>query len=214
VPGLLAYYPLDETGDATSVKDCSGHGHDGTVISAGTWGPGKFGGSFTTGAMNGCIDLGKPAELLRESSSFTVAAWASVQTFGTAQLSYYLVGRTALPQSAGWRLGTDPGNQWTGKVYDSMAGLVVVGSAMDQPISTWTHVAATFTAGGNFTLYINGVLADAKPYATLVPDDGASVRIGCRGDGNGYLHGSIDEVRIYDSALDAASVAALAALTP
>lgn len=211
--GLVAYYPLDETGSATTVMDCSGHGHDGNVISAGTWSAGKFGGGFTTGDNNGCIDLGAPAELTLESSSFTVAAWGKAAAFGTASLSYYLVGRTALPQSAGWRLGTDP-NQWSVKFFDTTRGSSFIGTATPQTTDTWTHVAATFSKDNTVTLYINGVSTGTTAFSSVVADASASIRIGCRGDNNGYLHGTIDEVRIYDTALDALAIAQLAAKTP
>lgn len=210
-PGLLAYYPLDETADATTVKDCSGHGHDGTVLSAGVWSDGKVGGAFTTSASAGCIDLGAPSELLLESSSFTVAAWSKVEAFGTAQLSYYLVGRSALPQAAGWRLGTDPDRTWSAKLSDTASGVLLVASEEDQPEGAWTHVAATFEKGSKVTLYVNGLPAGSTPYTAIVADTSATLRIGCRGDNNGYLHGSVDEVRIYGIVLDAAAIKTLAA---
>lgn len=219
---LIAYYPLNET-SGTTVRDCSGNGLNGTVLTqhAGMWTAGRFGGGFNTTASAGCIDLGKPASLLLEGSSFTVAAWANAQAFGTSTISYYLVGRTTFPDKAGWRLGTDPGQTWSTKFYDDRDGLTVYSSAANQLANAWTHVALTFartTPGGagtgTVTLFVNGVAVESGPYTSIGPDDPATLRIGCRGDGEGYFHGTIDEVRIYSAALSAAQVAALAAKTP
>ena len=124
------------------------------------------------------------------------------------------MGRATLPQTAGWRLGTDTENQFSAKLYDVDHGATFIGSAKQQPLDTWTHLAVTFAKSGAVTLYVNGVLAASTPYSATLADEASTVRIGCRGDGSGNFHGSIDEVRIYNSALDAAAVAKIAALTP
>ncbi|MBX3228313.1 MAG: LamG domain-containing protein [Labilithrix sp.] len=217
---LVGYYPLND-GAGTVVRDCSGRGNDGTVISSHgqMWTNGMFGGAFATTASAGCIDLGKPADLLLEGTSFTVSAWGRADAFGTSTISYYLVGRTVFPDSAGWRLGTDPGNTWSTKLSDTTRGLLFLESAGQQSTGVWTHVVAVYASAGNgtngaVTLYVNGAAVDSSPFSAVKPDNGASLRIGCRGDNQGYFRGAIDEVRIYNRALSAADVAALSKKVP
>jgi hypothetical protein len=76
----------------------------------------------------------------------------------------------------------------------------------------WIHVAATWDTSGTMILYLNGNLeatdglASTEPRGTINP-----FFIGQDLGGNTYT-GSLDEIRIYDSALSAGQVAALAAI--
>lgn len=217
-PDLVAYYPLDETA-GTTARDCSGHGHDGVVLSApsgGGWTAGKFGGGFTADTSSGCINLGTPAELVFGGASFTVAAWAKVRSYGTgvpAAPTRYLVGHTRDTQVAGWRLGTDPGSVFSFRYHDTTGGTPITQTANGQPTGQWFHVTARFSAT-EIRIFLDGVPV-GTPGATgaITPPVAATVRIGCRGADDAYLDGTIDEVRLYKRALSDADIAALAAKT-
>lgn len=88
-----------------------------------------------------------------------------------------------------------------------------VRSATNIPVGTWTHVAVVYNHDlGSISIYVNGQLNNVsttyKPYSQSHYD-------GCIGnnhwsDGNWRpLHGIIDEVRIYDNALDDHEIANL-----
>ena len=199
------------------VKDCSGHGHDGVVSgpTAGVWTSGKFGGAFATGAA-ACIDLGKPAELLREGADFTVALWAKADAFPTS-VAYYALGRTRDPENQGWRLGADANDAWGTKYRDGTKGPTLLTSTGSQAKDVWTHVAVTYssaTSASTVTLYVGGASTGTTPLTTITPDDVASIRIGCRGDDDAYFRGTLDEVRFYGRALGPAEVSALSNRTP
>jgi hypothetical protein len=77
----------------------------------------------------------------------------------------------------------------------------------------WTHVVGT-DDGTNIKLYINGVLTDTTAASGLtVPDTLNSAYLGRAEEGwdaaNSYLEGDIDEVAVWNAALDADAVTAV-----
>jgi hypothetical protein len=83
--------------------------------------------------------------------------------------------------------------------------------------NTWTHVAVTL-GGGTGILYINGVEVGRNNGMSLTPSSlGATTQnyIGrSQYNGDAHLSGRVDDFRVYDDALTAAEVAALANPVP
>jgi hypothetical protein len=80
----------------------------------------------------------------------------------------------------------------------------------------WQHLAATFEVGGQLRLYVNGVLqtatqalTDLTPLTATHPWVIGSERVGSR-----MMIGAIDDVQIYNTALDQAAISNLAHLIP
>ncbi len=202
-PGLVAYYPFD---DNTGARDCSGNGHDGVVTNGG-FGNGKIGGALQLKG-NGCVDLGADASFV-QNGDFTVALWVNIaMTTGTAE---YLVGKAnGAPTNHGWRVAWEAQNPTVSFKIGTPAGAVAPASG-NQPLGTWMHVAAVFAASSRTEVWINGVLSGSAgaPPSAILDDPTARFRIGC-GESNDYVVGSIDEVRMYNRALSAPEIAALA----
>jgi hypothetical protein len=81
---------------------------------------------------------------------------------------------------------------------------------------TWTHVAVTLS-GNTATLYVNGSAVASNPAVTINPSDfkpGANFIGKSQWAGDALFNGRIDEFRVYNHALAAGAVAALAALAP
>lgn len=64
----------------------------------------------------------------------------------------------------------------------------------------WQHVAATRTAAGVVTIYINGVSEVSQAGTSVSPTNSERLNIGQRGDGSYYYDGNIDEVRYWNVA--------------
>ncbi|HET9163177.1 MAG TPA: LamG-like jellyroll fold domain-containing protein, partial [Solirubrobacterales bacterium] len=80
-----------------------------------------------------------------------------------------------------------------------------VGASAAIPSNAWTHVALT-NDGEHLRLYVNGALAGTSAAESAQTGEG-SLRIGCDQFGDRF-EGLIDEVRIYDRALDEAEIEA------
>lgn len=77
--------------------------------------------------------------------------------------------------------------------------------------NTWTHVLVTVT-GGNLNLYVNGTLHSSQAISNVAPGASDVLYFGTDAGGNteGHFYGKLDELRIYNRALNTAEISALA----
>ncbi len=76
--------------------------------------------------------------------------------------------------------------------------------------STWHHIAAVYNPNANnkHSLYIDGVLEAAGNFTQAVSTSSGGIYVGRRVDGVNNFDGLIDEVRIWNTALTGAEIAA------
>ena len=211
---LVAYYPLNE-GSGTTTADASGNGHDGTLQGTPTWvdGPPGYGKALSYNGQN-------PA-----------AGWVNCGTWnpsaGTGQLTVTFwarwagpIGPTAWQGVVGKRNSWDStgaGQMWEveisatsntisffrGDSYPNCGGRIL-------PVGEWAHVAAVFD-GTNLVFYIDGQETGRGAFS-FGPTTDATITIGCDNSGGwNAFNGTLDEVRIYDSALPATEIKKMAA---
>lgn len=65
----------------------------------------------------------------------------------------------------------------------------------------WSHVAGSYN-GATLKLYVHGVLNNSAAKATALPSSTSIWRIGQRWDTGNYFIGAIDDLRVYDRALN------------
>jgi hypothetical protein len=85
-------------------------------------------------------------------------------------------------------------------------------SASNVNTGNWIHVAATWDTSGTMSLYLNGNLEATDIFASTEPRDTFNQFFIGQDLGGGTYTGSLDEIRIYDSALSGGQIAALAAI--
>jgi hypothetical protein len=211
--GLVAYWSFDET-TGSLVGDRSGQGHDG-VLTGGTWRPtgGHLGGALSLASGDYVTVQGFPAA----TPDWTVSVWVR---YAPADIGTDLstIVTTEIPSTGGWEL-QGPVNADTAALqfsYNRDSRYNTLGCCQIQP-DTWMHVTAV----------VNGAAPDGQRMAILYDGRNAHVVLPVSGPilpGNGTLHigieeipgklewpfrGTIDELRIYDRALNAAEVQAL-----
>ena len=202
--GLIGYWSLDETSGST-VSDGSGHGYDGTVSGA-AWGTGTVNGGLDFDGNDDSVDVGLGPAIIG-TGGFSVSTWVKT-TSATSQV--LVQQRSPQGYNGEYILQALP----TGHVYFWTFGGFLLGPTVTstQPINDgqWHHVLGVREDDGTMKLYIDGALdvtatGPARPLIALNVYLGADKRDNVR-----YLNGSLDEVRIYDRALDAQEASLLA----
>ena len=210
---LVAHWPLD-----ADALDATGNGYDGTVVS-GTVNFGQTGANANTGSSasfpdNGHIDV--PFDQAINPESFTVALWANAAS--TGGFASPLTSRDDVPNPGGSVHGyilynDSAGNwsYWTGTGGPSGAWNQSVGPAV--LTNTWTHLAITYDAPTQTkTLYVDGQIAVTETMPNLYSPNGTiemeNLHIGSGSDAgdNFFFDGLIDDVGVWDEALDQAVI--------
>ena len=197
-PALVAHYAMD--GDAT---DSSGNNLDATVAGAPTYTLGHSGQAMV---LNGSSDYAQAPADVANVNDITLAAWVywdgssdwqRIFDFGNDTSHYMFLS----PKSGGGTLRFAIKNGGSEQIVDTSALATGV----------WTHVAVTLE-WDVATLYVNGVAVSANTAVTINPSDfnpGVNY-IGKSQWPDPLFKGNIDDFRIYNGALSAAEVNALA----
>jgi hypothetical protein len=201
-PSLIAWYPLDALDDGFT-EDVSGNGRHAECVPSRALCP-----DIVAGQVGMGMDFGDVTHLRVDNSDgffdttagFTIAAWALLEeTLRSAVMSKMLDGEFTSD------------NSWQLEYGDDGRPAFTTANAMDHKVDfavepvvlgNWVHLAGTWD-GETKRLYVDGVLEYELPF--VVDFDGSDILIG--GDENDgapalVFDGNIDEVRIYDRALD------------
>lgn len=211
--GLQAHYRFDD--ESNLGKDSSGNGYDLTASSAPAFAPGLFGGaaSFTAADKTYFYAQTFPATLPTGNSSYTVAAWCNLKAGGNIRGMpvYWGRGNNTDNGSVLFRFNStteimtaNMGNNWTVKAgYDL---------ASDTPDGGWHHIVCTYDAATHEQrVYFNGTRAAQRTiWADLTVGDNTFWLGGAPYGTTNYYDGLLDEVMIFNRALDDAEVADVA----
>jgi Tol biopolymer transport system component len=208
-PGLVAYWKLDET-EGDVAHNSIGENH-GILHGEPLWRPqsGKKSGALEFDGINDYVETGyvsNPAE-----SAFSAFAWIKGGASGQV-----IISQTDGPGGAGeiW-LGADTveGKLMT-KLRSPSGRSPAPPMVADRVITDgqWHHVGIVVTEQKVRNLYIDGVRAafDAQPVLLPSSDGGLHIGSGKNPDAGTFFSGLIDDVRIYNVALAAEEIAALA----
>ena len=206
--GLIGHWKLDET-SGTTAADSSGNGYDGilTNMAGDEWCAGQVGGALQFDGYNDYVNLGTSSALAP--SSITVSLWAKRDGSGDSNAWQDLAGRQDWGDGEGYVMYYNESNS---RIYWRVIGNGgyddVYASVADS--TEWHLYTGTFS-GSTSRLYVDGVLQDTD-YSADMDSSSSGLAIGddAAGNGSGEFDGIIDDVRIYNRALDADEVAALA----
>ena len=227
---LIGYYAFEEGSGTATEDDSIGTDADGILKNGATFGaPSPAPGSTFSAEFDGTndfIDLGNPTKYQNLTGAMTLSAWVYVDSY-TA--SGRIVTKGGNGTNRGWSLniefngGGAPEASFQIATSASVLATVETLPLNPMPTGTWYHLAGVFTpdsvadanSDGTLAIYVNGVLANSKTTsAGSQHNSTANVAIGARSDGTVPFDGRIDDVRIYDQALSAADIAALAVPEP
>ncbi len=200
--GLVSWWPGDGTTD-----DIVG-GHQGTLVNGATFAPGLVGQAFSFDGVNAYVSVADAPDL-NPTSAMTVEAWINPSGHVGSFDPVVKKAGEGFAQQDGYTLEFS-GNGILFFVYLSGVGWISNSQPAFVPLGSWTHVAGVYD-GAAIRLYVNGALVGAPRAAagSIVPSSN-ELNIGRDPSNPGRLYqGLIDEIAIYNRALDAAEVQAI-----
>jgi hypothetical protein len=213
--GPLAWWAFDD-GTGTTAVDGSGNGNTATLSGA-TWTTGQFDGALSFDGVNDRVTVPASASLSQATSQMTLAFWlrgdvltadwvtAMQRTSASgAWFDWQLYARAQDAPTANrpvWRV------DWNqNAVID--AGEQVQGDIVLSP-GTWYFIACTYD-GSAMRFYIDGTQRGSTAKAGgIIPNGGRGIWMGGNDAWGEYFDGRLDDVRIYDRALDVSEIQAL-----
>ncbi|MGK3993532.1 LamG domain-containing protein [Sorangium sp. So ce1024] len=209
--GLFLHYTFDET-EGDIAADATGDMLHDAMVLGGTWVEGHIGNALSLGGTDEYVEL--PPGILQSLNEITVSLWINlgrqrlwqrIFDFGSGESAwYYLCPKAADP----------PGLRFS---VNSLAGVEEYTKDMVFPVQVWTHVAVT--VGFNprrSAMYVDGVEVASSDLIFTRPSELGNTTMNFIGRSqfaaDPYLIGIVDDFRIYDRALSAAEVAALAGM--
>jgi hypothetical protein len=201
---------LFEEGTGTSVADSSGNGNNGSFVGAPTWTTGVIGGGLSFDGISDHV-LIPDAPSLDLTDAMTVAAWIRPNQ----QATQYLVKKASSDTVDGYELSLSTSGTVFVRFNRASASAAGDGNTYRIDSTTpyptdgnWMHVAATYD-GAYMRLYINGVLEETLAASVSITTNALQLSIGAEDNGSGFFDGALDEVHLFNYALDETEILAL-----
>jgi len=203
-----AWWKLDEK-EGKTASDSTGRNHTGELVGNPQWQAeeGKMGGSLKFSGEEDAVRIPHSEDLVcRE--GITVAAWFKIPKFDRDYQAIVTKGDSA------WRLHREKNTGNISFVCEGLAGYHKVVSREEMDDGKWHHAAGIFD-GQNVYLYIDGKLDGMLEDPGMIAGSDDDVYIGDNAERRGRTwNGWIDDVRIYNFALQEDEIASLAGIEP
>lgn len=197
----LAIWLFDE-GEGDVCADFSGNGHDGALTGDVRWDTGKFGDAILLDGISGHVVAGI-VEL--PNNSFTATLWVNMPDVPTEWV--HVLENGSLDHGNWWgAFRLEPGAE-EGRFYVSLGDGAqsldngANGQLIGWKAGQWEHLAVTYD-GSRCRIYLNGAEVDGFDASTDITAGAGTVIIGCMSSQSRYYSGLVDEVAIFDPALD------------
>jgi DNA-binding FadR family transcriptional regulator len=194
---LVLFYDFDE--DAGNVvKDLSGKGNDGEIVTA-KWVPdGKFKGCLEFDGKTDYIQIPHHHSLNPDTDQITAMAWYKPFSF-TDDTEYPPIVRKGSVLESCWGLDIS-GNNMRGFIYPAPGNYVIATGKSPMSLGEWHHLAMVYN-GQEIRLYFNGELDSSIQTSAGINKNESLLWIGKKADESIYLQGAIDDLAVMNIAL-------------
>lgn len=193
---IMAMWLFDE-GSGDSAKDSSPNENDATFNGGAGWGTGKFGKGISLDGADDYLSVEDSDSLDIGGEAMTIVVWADSEAW-TAGWGHIVRKTPENPRI--YILGVhSTGLAFTFLKTDVMQVTDIQG-ATALPTGEWLHLAMTYD-GAEVTIYVNGEVDITAPANGIIEASEGELRIG-RGDPAGYFTGTLDEMAIFNVALE------------
>ena len=202
---LVLWYEFDNI-DETTVLDSSLHSNNGVMYGGSQWTETLFEEGLKFDGVDDYVEIDEPTGMEFGTGDFSVSAWVRIPSHNES-VRYIVSAKTAEHNTA-WGLFLSTDDRAYSYCRDSAGNQIYSNS--DEVLTTgeWVHLFGK-REDGVVELYVNGVKQTAvasgadtnysSPIRLRVGAEASSLR--------GYLYGTIDEVRIYNRALNDEEIA-------
>ena len=198
----VAAYNYDE-GSGIAVTDFSGNANTGALSGPAWTTLGKYNGALNFDGISSWVTV-NDANSLDLTTGMTLEAWV-YPTVATGNWTTILLKEAPPGANLAYHLQTDPSNRPNSYITTDVGGLQGVTGPLPLALNTWTYLAATYN-GATISLYVNGALVASQAVTgNIIPSTGP-VRFGGNSIWGEYFAGTIDNVRIYDQALNQSDI--------
>ena len=196
---VVGMWLFDDNGDDVAA-DSSENGNDGTLENGTEWTDGKFNEALQFDGTDDYVNVGN-ADNLSITGDLTFSMWLKISAYPTS-----------------WRgmlskLVDDYHNEFNFRHKNVQDAQFYFGSGVgavicswvppeDLPLDTWTHVAGVRKSKTYMKLYFDGIEKRSTNITTDAVSTDANVTIGRQSDNKFYFAGAIDEVAIFNAALE------------
>ena len=191
---------LFDEGKDDITADASAGKNDGTLQNGPDWTEGKFNEAIQFDGTDDYVDFGN-AENLSITGDFTFSMWVQISEYPTSWSNMLS------------KLADDTHNEFNFRYKDSTSAQFYFGSGAaavicnwnpseDLPLDEWTHIAGVRKSKTYLKLYFNGIEKRSANITADAISTEASVTVGRQSDAKFYFNGVIDEVAIFDVALE------------
>jgi len=203
-PGMVSWWPLDETNGAFAY-DIVGGNH-GTQINGPTPATGMVDGALSFDRVDDYVNLGNDSSLNIGTDDFSVDMWLYVNGTSDADVIRKPSSGWITSNSKGYRISTANG-QIRVAVGNGGSWYVNYQSA-NLSTNKWHHFAWVLDRDNGSYIYIDGVLSSTYT-ATDTTTDISSSNNASIGGRQKFFNGIIDEVEIFNRSLTAAEIQAI-----
>jgi hypothetical protein len=207
------YWTLDSSSLAGSqVQDSSGNNLTGTIVGGVTSVPGKVNQALAFNGTSGQIQFATD-RLTGLSNSVSLAVW--IQTANASRIETIISRYSAAGSEYGYLLRTTSSGHVDLRVGGNNSttfypvNLTDTGKLIND--GQWHHIAVVLTLGQGVSFYIDGVLSSTQALNVVAYPGASPLQLGLTGytPYGTYFTGSMDDVRIYNRALQASEIATL-----
>lgn len=210
--GPKAYWRLDEPVGATTAKDATGNGYDGTYVGGVALGAaGAIANDADTAASfdgtTGYVDVGT-AFPFAGMTAFTLEAW--VKPMLDSNYHCWLSHNDAASgPTEGYLAYTDPAGTYYSFQRVDMSVKITAANNTIATNDTWTYVVVTYQPGVGSIVYVNAQAGPTTAGDVSIGSVTSHFVIGAEfGGATSWWTGPIDEVAVYDYVLPAARITA------
>ena len=197
---LVVHYSFDGT-----VRDESGNGNDGTAFGGIQFVDGKVGQAARFNGSNGYIRNSSPPVLQVLDSTFIVSFWMMPESSHVGGII-----NIGQERKEAWQISYIDKNVQFAQNWNRSQGFKKSGYIISTPPNIWSFVAFVYDKK-HLSVYVNGkktVEQQFEENPIIDGDEWLEIGVNAAG-GDEYFKGRIDEVRIYNRALDHNEILAL-----